>query len=407
MNPMPNSPESANPAPSNPGSAPLAAAPIAYPLRFTGKGSEYFKIWIVNLLLILVTVGLYYPWAKLRKQKYLHRNLILDGAAFDYHAKPKALFIGMVVALALSGAYFLMGSLDSLPALLVITGILCALVPWLIWKAFRFRLAVTTYRALPFKFVGSLKEAYILIAPQFVVLALIDWALMGIKDDAAEGLPPSLKWVGIVYLLLLVFVPALHLFLKKYQHNHYQWTSLQTQIDLGYQRMYAEYLKYFGIVFLCVAAFTAAVTAFIAAMSVSIPKVGPGSGVFSFAMFFGFIALGLSYAALYAVIASQFTARFQNLIWNQTTAQGVVFKSELQPWVLFKLYFKNSLLTLITAGIYWPFAAMKVAQLRAASMTVHADAPLMMLAAARLGEAREQNAVGDAVGDVFGVDIGM
>eukprot|EP01031_Cornospumella_fuschlensis_P012127 gene12127-14827_t len=40
--------------------------PQSYPLRieFTGSGSEYFRIWVVNLLLLLVTVGIYYPWAK-------------------------------------------------------------------------------------------------------------------------------------------------------------------------------------------------------------------------------------------------------------------------------------------------------------------------------------------------------
>ncbi|MGL4233375.1 MAG: DUF898 family protein, partial [Casimicrobium sp.] len=29
----------------------------AQPFRFTGTGSEYFKIWIVNILLTIVTLG--------------------------------------------------------------------------------------------------------------------------------------------------------------------------------------------------------------------------------------------------------------------------------------------------------------------------------------------------------------
>ena len=33
-------------------------------LVFTGSGSEYFRIWIVNLLLMFVTLGIYFPWAK-------------------------------------------------------------------------------------------------------------------------------------------------------------------------------------------------------------------------------------------------------------------------------------------------------------------------------------------------------
>ncbi len=35
-----------------------------HPLNFTGKGSEYFKIWIVNIALSLITLGIYSAWAK-------------------------------------------------------------------------------------------------------------------------------------------------------------------------------------------------------------------------------------------------------------------------------------------------------------------------------------------------------
>lgn len=37
------------------------------PLTFTGTGAEYFGIWIVNLLLTIVTLGIYSSWAKVRR----------------------------------------------------------------------------------------------------------------------------------------------------------------------------------------------------------------------------------------------------------------------------------------------------------------------------------------------------
>ena len=45
----------------------LPDTPNTYPvhIRFTGSGSEYFGIWIVNLLLMLVTLGLYWPFARI------------------------------------------------------------------------------------------------------------------------------------------------------------------------------------------------------------------------------------------------------------------------------------------------------------------------------------------------------
>ena len=37
-----------------------------YPFEFTGSGFEYFRIWIVNVLLTIVTFGIYSAWAKVR-----------------------------------------------------------------------------------------------------------------------------------------------------------------------------------------------------------------------------------------------------------------------------------------------------------------------------------------------------
>jgi len=49
--------------------APAGTAPERHPIGFTASGSEYFRIWIVNLLLV-VTLGLCLPWAKVRKLQY-------------------------------------------------------------------------------------------------------------------------------------------------------------------------------------------------------------------------------------------------------------------------------------------------------------------------------------------------
>ena len=38
--------------------------PTVRTLHFTGSGSEFFRIWITNLLLTICTLGLYSAWAK-------------------------------------------------------------------------------------------------------------------------------------------------------------------------------------------------------------------------------------------------------------------------------------------------------------------------------------------------------
>ena len=47
--------------------------------EFTGSGSEYFKIWIVNVLLTIVTLGIYSAWAKVRRLRYFYNNTRFAG----------------------------------------------------------------------------------------------------------------------------------------------------------------------------------------------------------------------------------------------------------------------------------------------------------------------------------------
>ena len=40
--------------------------------EFRGDPKEYFRIWIVNLALTILTLGIYSAWAKVRKQRYFY-----------------------------------------------------------------------------------------------------------------------------------------------------------------------------------------------------------------------------------------------------------------------------------------------------------------------------------------------
>jgi uncharacterized membrane protein YjgN (DUF898 family) len=65
------------------------AAPTArVPFEFHGNGSEYFRIWIVNVLLSILTLGVYSAWAKVRNKQYFYGNTWINDAGFEYLAKP-------------------------------------------------------------------------------------------------------------------------------------------------------------------------------------------------------------------------------------------------------------------------------------------------------------------------------
>ena len=71
------------------------------PFTFTGTEREYFGIWIVNVLLTIVTLGIYSAWAKVRRNRYFYGNTQLAGGAFDYHAPPLRILIGRIIVLVI------------------------------------------------------------------------------------------------------------------------------------------------------------------------------------------------------------------------------------------------------------------------------------------------------------------
>ena len=109
--------------------------------------------------LSIITLGIYSAWAKVRREQYFHRNLMLDGSGFDYHGKPMAILKGRIVAVLLLGG---LSAAQHFSPLAYGLAILCLLpvVPWLAVKAFRFRAYNTSYRGLRFSFHGTYGQAF-------------------------------------------------------------------------------------------------------------------------------------------------------------------------------------------------------------------------------------------------------
>jgi len=78
---------------------------VRAPFVFHGQGGEFFRIWIVNIGLTLLTLGIYSAWAKVRTKRYFYGNTELEGDRFDYLGDPIAILKGRILAVALLVAY--------------------------------------------------------------------------------------------------------------------------------------------------------------------------------------------------------------------------------------------------------------------------------------------------------------
>src|SRR5437667_1447041 len=88
------------------GAPPAPAVPRRLQVEFTGTGGEYFRIWIVNLLLTIVTLGIYSAWAKVRRKRYFYGHTRLDGDPFEYRGNPVAILKGRLLAVAVAAVVY-------------------------------------------------------------------------------------------------------------------------------------------------------------------------------------------------------------------------------------------------------------------------------------------------------------
>ena len=145
------------------------------PVIFQGSASEYFGIWIVNLLLSLVTLGIYSAWAKVRRKKYFNNNTLIDNFGFDYHAKPISILKGRLIAVVFFIGYGMSASFHPfLPAVFLL--IFFIALPWLVVRGSIFNARNTSHRGLRFDFIGTLGQA----AKVFIALPMLMLPTLGL-----------------------------------------------------------------------------------------------------------------------------------------------------------------------------------------------------------------------------------
>jgi uncharacterized membrane protein YjgN (DUF898 family) len=131
---------------------------------FHGTGGTLFGIHVVNVLLTLVTLGIYYFWAKTKVRQYLSSQTEIEHDRFAYHGNGKELLLGTLKALVVFGLpvlllNFIRDVLDVPIALKVVAGALSGSLifvffPIAIVGARRYRLSRTSWRGIRFSFRG-------------------------------------------------------------------------------------------------------------------------------------------------------------------------------------------------------------------------------------------------------------
>ena len=363
-------------------------------VHFTGSGSEYFRIWIVNLLLSLVTLGLYLPHAKARRLRYFYANTLVDGEALAFHGDPWRMFRGFVLLAVLMGCYALAGQLSPTSGFVAFL-VLCAIWPALWQSSLSFRLSNTSWRGLRFRFLGSKRQAYLTLLPTYLptvaLVALQAFFAKELLGPDGKTAGPAMTWMWIILLLWYLMTPTMLWAIKRYQHGAYGFAGQRSRMPLGLGAFYLLALKSLGVLLLAIGA--------------TVGVIALGFWLAGGDQAYLVMTVLAAYLIFFVLVTPYFTTRVQNLIWNHTNSQALQFKSRLKFRSLALLTLKNWLLTALTLGLYRPFAAIRTAKMRLEALSIECseDPSLWMAAAAEVDE----DAAGDAAGDFFGFDVGL
>lgn len=147
-------------------------------LEYHGTGGTLLGISIVNLLLTILTLGIYSFWARTKVRRYLYSQTELAGDRFGYHGTAMELLRGwlraigvlLLVGIVFSGLFALViprspdaepsgtQALMSLAVMLLYLGTIVALVAIAVNGARRYRFSRSSWRGIRFSFRGRWQD---------------------------------------------------------------------------------------------------------------------------------------------------------------------------------------------------------------------------------------------------------
>ena len=330
-----------------------------YPVEFTASTGEYFRIWIVNLALTVLTLGIYSAWAKVRKKRYFYAHTRIYGETFEYRANPIPILKGRLIALGALALFYGVGQFaPSFQWVFFVAAIF--IVPWLLVRSMAFNAYNTAYRNIRLHFRGTYGACLKL---------LLIWG------------PVAVLTGGLGY-------PYLKIRLVRFAAENHYYGATRFAIGDITNLFHHIYVKAFGLGFLLV----------VGAIALGIGSFGKAP------LDRPDLVLTVGGYVGYLLIFAFIRARIANATFNNLTLGPVRFECKLGALHLFWLYLVNIIAIIVTLGLATPWAVVRTMRYRAEQMTLLAADGLDGFVAA---ESAPVSAAGEEVGEMFDVDIGV
>lgn len=336
-------------------------------VKFHGNPKEYFSIWIVNLLLSIVTLGIYSAWAKVRTQRYFHANTEVDGHRFSYLASPIQILKGRIIAVAVFASFYFISSLTpAAGGALMLLYFIAA--PWLICKSIKFNMQMVGYRNIRFNFHGQYGQAFLV----FILYPILS-----------------------VFTLYLTF-PLVLRTIDKFLCNNMTYGDKPFSTDLSTSEYYKAAL---GAVAIGVVLFTFAI------ISLGLEFAMLAEAEQQSASLVTPILFAAAYVFSFIIAGAFYTKIVRNHLFANTQIEGIAkFKSSVSLPSLTFLRLTNLLALICTLGLALPWVRIRNSHYfsQATSVIILPGADAVVA-----NQSAGVNAIGDEVAEAFDLDVAL
>ncbi len=376
--------------------------------KFSGSGKEYFGIWIVNILLTIVTLGIYSAWAKVRNQQYFYGNTSLQDSSFEYTAKPIQILKSRILAVVVFVFYNIASQTSAilaigLPLLLLIAS------PWIIMRSLAFNAHVSKYRGISFGFHQSTWDAYqvFLIIPLGIFLTV--FAAIGGATYVSGSGNMGLGFMAILFLLPLIIAlvyflayPFLLYISCRYVYSNYTYGHSSFRFRVRSMKpFYIIYAKAGALVLLSMLFAYLLFKGMGGAMDLANIEYMESDSPLAFVSIIVFyVGFGIFYGAIIAYLK----ARTYNLVYQNIALENHKLRAKMRATPLAYIIITNTVFIALTLGLFIPWAKVRLAKFYAdnTAMQVWGD-----LSEFINKESEYQNAMGEELGEVFDVGFGV
>ncbi len=345
------------------------------PIRFTGSAKEYWGIWITNLVLTIVTLGVYSAWAKVRRKRYFLNNTNIDGISMIYHATGLQLFKGRAIAFAVIVATSIISNASIIGGLVVAVAFLFVL-PWGLNVSMRFNARMTSWRNVRFNWHGGYWKTF------------------------------SVLWLSILAIILSagILIPFVSRWVNQYYVRRYAFGTVRFAEDMQVSPFVWAFLKVLLVLIVVEAAILVWFQFF----------VFPWSGVIEHSELLAEIGSNVMSLAIGTVIVmillvfpaySVYSTMVRNIVVNSmTTGDAVRYRSCLNPIMVLWIQVTNTLVTVLTLGLMTPWAQVRIYRY----LSTKTEYQLVKDADSFIDEEmRKMGAFGEEFAELEGVDFSL